>query len=728
MSRQRFLPLVRLAGFALALVLVFSYALPASSEASLNEVRVAAGSSSWQTKQELAIYRVFVRNLSDIAYLTSTYDVLEARGKDYLLVLGTATDAATLRKRGFNVVVDVQATNALPQGGARPQTYYNGYRTVVEHYQHLANVAIAHPDLAVVVDYGDSWRKGQGFADGYDLMAICITKLRPGDCERDPDTDKPRFFLMGAIHARELSTSEMAYRWIDYLVDSYNQDPDITALLDYNEMWVVPVVNPDGRRVVESGGNNPVLQRKNLNTTNNPGQLPCTNGQDGVDLNRNADYQWGGASTSTNSCNLLYRGPSAASEPEEQALETLLRQLFRDQRADDITATAPLTTTGTFISLHSYSDLVLFPWGYPECSGTACPANQRTTNDAGLRSFAFRMGYYNNYEVGQPSEVLYAASGTTDDWTYGRLGIASSTFEIGPLGGNCTGFTPPYSCQDSVFWPINRDAFKYAAKVARQPYVDTLGPTTLTPQLSSSRTFPGTPVTLTVTIDDNLYNSNPNSKRRPPVQALTQAEYYVDLPPWAGGTPLPMAAQDGAWNSSGEVAIAQVGGGLSIGRHTLYVRGRDAEGNFGPVTAQWLYIDDPNVTPTATTTTAPSATATAIATASATSTPTTCLCAPTNTPTQTQTAITTTPSSSSTTTATVGASPTATVMATGTAMPTLTTLSSTPTTTASPNSSITPTSMAATATPSATASTSPAPCLPIPCPDPIRLLLPFVQR
>lgn len=604
---------------AIAMTLIFVSAPTAStapvSRSTDNDDSFAHGANK-QADSHPLIYRVGVRDAADVAYLTGTYDVIEARGVDYLLIVGDDAVADALRQRGYTVAVDHELSHNLPGAGASPQAYYNGYRTVGEHYQHMDAIVVAHPDLAVVHDYGDTWRKTQNQASGYDLRVICITKLRPGDCELDPETDKPRFFLMAAIHARELTTSELAYRWLDYLVESYNNDPDITALVDYNELWIVPVINPDGRAVVESGGNSPVSQRKNVNPSNNPANQPfCAegfNGQDGIDLNRNADFQWGGASTSTNSCNLTYRGPAAASEPEEQALEALMRKLFRDQREDTLTAAAPMTTTGVMLSLHTFSDLVLFPWGFPDCNADPCPADKKAPNDAGLRSLGFRMGFYNNYQVGQPSEVLYAASGTSDDFAYGRLGIAGFTFEVGPGSGACAGFFPAYSCQDSKFWPPNRDAFKYAAKAARQPYVSALGPTTLTPTLSISHTTAGTPVTLTAIIDDNLYNNNPGSVGRPATQIITAAEYYLDLPPWAEGTPIAMTTSDGAFDNSSEVVTARIEtAGLSAGRHTIFVRGRDADGNVGPVTAQWLFIDPAQQTATPTTvapTTTPTAT------------------------------------------------------------------------------------------------------------------------
>ena len=98
------------------------------------------------------------------------------------------------------------------------------------------------------------------------------------------------------------------------------------------------------------------------------------------------------------------------------------------------TMPALLIATGAMLSLHTAANLVLFPWGYD--------SDVQAPNDEGLRAHAFRASHYNGYVTGQPGEVLYNASGTTDDWTYDILGIASGTWELGPGSGTCAGLPP----------------------------------------------------------------------------------------------------------------------------------------------------------------------------------------------------------------------------------------------------------------------------------------------
>ena len=169
---------------------------------------------------------------------------------------------------------------------------------------------------------------------------------------------KPRLFVMAAIHARELATAESALRFAEQLVNGYGVDADATWLLDFTELHIVTQANPDGRRRAEAGA----LWRKNVNNSAcfNPASI-------GVDLNRNSSFKWGICTdqgcSSANACAETYRGQSAASEPEVQALENYMRAIFPDQRGPNDNDPAPLDTTGVMITVHSYSEYVLYPWG-----------------------------------------------------------------------------------------------------------------------------------------------------------------------------------------------------------------------------------------------------------------------------------------------------------------------------------------------------------------------------
>lgn len=464
----------QLAGLTAGAVIVAAALLPQAAQArtgaGATTVRSATTrSTDGRGQRTVVVYRIPTHHpLRDAERLVDAgYDLLERRQGDNLFVSGDAATAAGLRRLGFTPAVETTLTETLPSRTVRPHavgdTYDGGYHTVTGQYAHMDQTVSQHPDLAKEVTYGQSWLKqhGQG---GRDLKAICLTKLQSNDCALSPGSAKPRFFLMSQIHARELTTGEMSWRWIDALTSGYGKDPAITKLMDTTEMWVVPDANPDGVDMVAQGGNNPVLQRKNADSSHGSRCGVSAYSQIGVDLNRNAGTHWHASGTSNAPCDQTYGGPTSDSEVENSALETLFRELFPAVRTGTgDTAPAPSTAKGMMITLHSDASMVLFPWEYS--------ASVHTGNDAALRALAAHMASLTGYQYGQAGEILYNAAGGTDDWTYDKLGLASFTIEIGDSdGGGCDGFTPPYSCQDSYFWPKIEPALLYAAQQAAAPY------------------------------------------------------------------------------------------------------------------------------------------------------------------------------------------------------------------------------------------------------------------
>jgi carboxypeptidase T len=422
---------------------------------------------------QLYIYRVSATSEAAAQRLFHDgFDVLENRSGTNLFVLGDDATPARLQAAGFEPAI---AEKLKPSGWKAPstrlvpdaagpavapidETYDGGYHTVRAQYAHLDKVAADHANLATVVDYGDSYLKTRNPATGYDLKAICLTRKQSGDCALNPNAPKPRFLLMTQIHAREIVTGDISWRFIDHLVGGYGSNAQVTALLDSTEIWVVPIVNPDGVDLVQQGGNRPYLQRKNLNNTGGTGcaNPPTASDQAGVDLNRNTITHWDTSGISHNPCSQTYDGRSGDSEPETQAIERLFRQLYADQRGPNDGDAAPVTTRGAMISMHSYAGMNLFPWGW---------STRHSANDAALRAIAAKMSSYNGYQYGQPGEILYNASGTSDDWSYGELGIASFTIEV----ASCGSFTPAYTCTSTDF-SRNLPALMYVAGKAKAPY------------------------------------------------------------------------------------------------------------------------------------------------------------------------------------------------------------------------------------------------------------------
>jgi carboxypeptidase T len=456
MLRQR--RLWTLLGAVAAVLLVLGLSPNPSAEADSNQ---------------LFVYRVSASTDASTQQLFAAgFDVLENRTGTDLFVLGDTGTADRLRAAGFRPTVveklnpvgwKAPSTRLVPDAVAPAvapidETYDGGYHTVRAQYAHLDKVAADHPALATVVDYGDSYLKTRNAATGYDLKAVCLTHKQSGDCALTPNVTKPRFLFMTQIHAREIVTGDIAWRFIDHLANDYGRDSEVTALLDGTEVWVVPIVNPDGVDVVQQGGNRPYLQRKNVDAVSNAhcANPPTGSNQAGVDLNRNTITHWDTSGVTANPCGQTYPGKAGDSEPETKAIEGLFRKLFADQRGPGDGDAAPATARGAMISMHSYAGMNLFPWGW---------TNQHTANDGPLRRIAQKMSSYNGYRYGQPGEILYNASGTSDDWSYGELGIASFTIEA----ASCGSFTPAYSCT-ATDYAKNLPALMYVAKIARAPY------------------------------------------------------------------------------------------------------------------------------------------------------------------------------------------------------------------------------------------------------------------
>jgi hypothetical protein len=350
-------------------------------------------------------------------------------------------------------------------------------------------------------------------------------------------------------------------------------DPQITWLLDYNEIHIIPMSNPDGHKMAEAG----YSWRKN---TNNPSA--CAFPNYGVDLNRNSSFLWnqcGSSGCSSGSpCSILYRGVAPASEPEVQAVEAYMDDFFADQRGPALTDAAPPETNGTFISLHSYGNLVVYSWDW-----TA----QNAPNMVELRRLGRKMGYFNGYAVCNTQNCLYPVDGSTTDYAYGTKGVATYTFELGTsFFQSCSFF------ENSILQP-NLNALLYAAASARRPYQLPAGPDVTSLSLSGQMVQAGDLVTLTGTVDSSRYNSNGFGVE--PLFPVTGARVSVNGPDWVTGASLEMSPGDGLFNQNQESVRAVISTeGWAAGRHTLFVQGQSGSGEWGVPRAIFLWVDSPH--------------------------------------------------------------------------------------------------------------------------------------
>jgi hypothetical protein len=215
------------------------------------------------------------------------------------------------------------------------------------------------------------------------------------------------------IHAREVITPEILLNFMDHLTQNYGVDADVTALVDGRELWIVPVVNPDGYHYnqVESpdGGG---MWRKNRHNNGD--------GSYGIDLNRNFGYQWGydDEGSSPTPSDETYRGSGPFSELETQSLRDF--SIERNFAAS--------------LYFHSHANLILWPWGYAEIT---------TPDNDVFAALGDSIAPMNGYTPG-PIWTLYVVNGGSDDWYYGEQTLKGKTFGITiEAGTDSDGFWPP---------------------------------------------------------------------------------------------------------------------------------------------------------------------------------------------------------------------------------------------------------------------------------------------
>ena len=447
----------------------------------------------------------------------------------------------------------------------------------------LHTVSDTYPTITELIDVGDAWLSNQPGGYDRDMWVMRITNEDPAYGEI---ASKPPFFMLANIHAREVTTPEMAIRYIKYFTEGYKGlggygvDPDVTWLVNHHVVYLLVSTNPDGRVINEADWYQ--YWRKNVDNVNG-----CTDPNSwGTDLNRNSSFKWGCCGGSSGQpCAETYRGPMRASEPETAAWQTFAAQIFTDQNGnngdDEIAPASPDDTVGIFITLHSYQDEILWPFGFNQYG--APNYNQLKTIGRKLADITGKMN---------PTGFLYTVDGSSDDWVYGKLGVAAFTYEIGPTSGNCGDFFPAYGCQDGIdgmprnFWAEMGPSFVYANKIAGSPYITAYGPDAQNLVVNPAEVPGGLPVDLTGTVLDNRYSNDP-------LTPITAAEYFIDAP-GTDGSGIAMAASDGAWGGTSENVEAVVDtSSLSEGKHYILVHGMNNQNQWGPFTAVFLTVTTP---------------------------------------------------------------------------------------------------------------------------------------
>ena len=344
------------------------------------------------------------------------YDVAAFKPGEFLDLVVSKSQYGELLTRGFHITI-TQTEEQLKENFGEVRDLY-GYRNYDELLEDLQEIESQYPDICKLYDIGNTRGKEYSMAGNsyYNDYSHEIWAMKVSD-NVEEEEDEPSVFYMAEHHAREPISLEVNMYVLNHIISNYGSDPTITDEVNNKQIWFMPLVNPNGHKIVTDEVD--LWWRKNIRDNNENGSINFGGG-DGVDPNRNYAWNWGGEGSSGNTNSETYRGPSAFSEPEIQAMRDILGSHH--------------FVTG--ITYHSYSELVLFPFGY--ANNIQAPDHDALEELANEMAFAIPAaggGYYDP----MPSYELYPASGTTDDYAYGEHGVFSFTIELG------TEFIPPAS-------------------------------------------------------------------------------------------------------------------------------------------------------------------------------------------------------------------------------------------------------------------------------------------
>ncbi|NXO03667.1 CBPA2 Carboxypeptidase, partial [Rhinopomastus cyanomelas] len=318
---------------------------------------------------------------------------LESYGIEYSILIEDLQDA--LDKEKQDMVYSQQRERSSNSFN------YGTYHTLDEIYAELDRLASEHSDLVTKIQIGESYEK----------RPLYVLKFSTGG------TDRPAIWLDAGIHSREWVTQASAVWIAKKIASDYGTDASVTSLLDKMDLFLLTVSNPDGYVFTHTTNR---MWRKTR--SRNAGSL-CV----GVDPNRNWDAGFGalplfpssrptGPGASNKPCSDSYHGPSANSEVEVRSVVDFIKSHGKVK---------------AFLTLHSYSQLLMYPYGY-KCTQPADYAELDALGKAAASSIQSLYG--TRFQVGSICKTIYQASGGSIDWSYDNGIKYSFAFELRDRG------------------------------------------------------------------------------------------------------------------------------------------------------------------------------------------------------------------------------------------------------------------------------------------------------
>ncbi|MCL4235433.1 MAG: PKD domain-containing protein, partial [Deltaproteobacteria bacterium] len=184
----------------------------------------ALATPSWACEErtrEVTVRLIDERDLARLDHLR--FGVVNRNGDRVVLHL-TDADARALATMDIDIVSDNPIVAAPPRGA---------YHAPDEALALVTQWAESYPDLVTVDTIGES-------VDGWPLLLV---KVSDNATEDEPE---PSVLFDASIHGNENIATEVVLAFLARLVEGYGEDDTLTALVDDHEIFVVPMVNPDG--------------------------------------------------------------------------------------------------------------------------------------------------------------------------------------------------------------------------------------------------------------------------------------------------------------------------------------------------------------------------------------------------------------------------------------------------------------------------------------------------
>uniref|UniRef100_A0A8C2FCL3 Carboxypeptidase A1 n=1 Tax=Cyprinus carpio TaxID=7962 RepID=A0A8C2FCL3_CYPCA len=267
------------------------------------------------------------------------------------------------------------------------------YYVMIENVQ----VGLYHKNMKMNETFNHIYKIEIG--KSYEGRSLDVLKFSTG-------ANRPGIWIDTGIHSREWITPASAIWSAKKIVTDYGRDPVLTDILNNYDIFLEIIANPDGFVYTHS---NDRMWRKTRKP--NPGSS-CV----GVDPNRNWEIGFGGPGASSNPCSQTYHGPSVHSEPEVKAIVDFVKSHGKLK---------------AFVSIHSYSQMLLYPYGYTRTSAK----DQVELHELARKAVSELQSLHNTaYTYGSVITTIYQADGITVDWTYEQGIKYSYTFELRDTG------------------------------------------------------------------------------------------------------------------------------------------------------------------------------------------------------------------------------------------------------------------------------------------------------